>query len=798
MFRGMLELPVLDEGFLSLDSFWLWVLVSLALGVALLAWAWVWTRMALKDSQRRTGLMDLNELTLTEILSSAPEGFYAWIGDDRQLCSRRLAIMLGLVQGAESDFEAVLAALAPESAARLDHLMSVMTQDGVGFDGVFRLDEGRRSVELQGKRISTLSGARLADVLWCKDVTEAAQAQSALNHKLADAQLESRQFQAMLDALPMPVWLRGEDLALLAVNRAYGQAVETPSIEGALAGQVELASEEQVREARALAATARAAKESRVGYFQLVLAGHRRKVAITETPFALDDHLMTAGFTQDQTQLEELETQLDRHVSVQREVLEHLSTAIAIYSTDTRLSFNNTAFARLWRLDPEWLASGPTYGEILDILRERRALPEVVDYRAYKDDETRLFTSLIEPVESLMHLPDGRTLRRVISGHPHGGLILTYEDVTDTLALERSFNTMLAVQRETLDHLHEALAVRGGDGRLKLFNPAFARLWGLDTEFLSAQPHVSEIVELLRGFYDDEHWSGIREGLLAQFSERRLSSGRIERGDGAILGFNCVPLPDGATLLTWLDMTDTQRKEQALRDRNEALTADDSLKSQVIANVSAEVRKPLDAIVATSQTLQAEVHGGLTPDQRASVDGIARSVTVLDGLVTDILDLLAFDAGQMTLELNTVDIIPLLVSVMALVRERAREAHVILDLDCPTDIGWIVADERRLKQVLFNLINDMIAASPVQGHVMVGVARYAREFRFSVVGTGTGNGLEIPLSPANQTASDITGLRRALMERIVELHGGHVESDANENGGTAVVVHLPSGLTGGN
>ena len=794
----MFELPDLEQGLLSLDPFWIWVLVGLSIGIALLAWAWVWTRMTLKDLQRRTSAMDLNELALSELLSSAPEGFYAWIGEDRHICSRHMAIMLGLIQGTESDFDAVLAALAPDSAARLENLMETMNRDGIGFSGVFRLAEGGRSVELQGKRITTLAGVRLADVLWCLDVTEAAQAQAALNHKLADAQLEAKQYRAMLDALPMPVWLRGEDLALLAVNRAYGQAVDALSAEAVLGDQVELASEDQVREARALAATARAARESRVGFFSVVLAGRRSKVAITEMPFELDDHLMTAGFTQDQTELEELETQFERHVSIQREVLEHLSTAIAIYSTDTRLSFNNTAYARLWRLDPEWLASGPTYGEILDILRERRALPEVVDYRAYKDDETRLFTTLIEPVETLMHLPDGRTLRRVVSAHPHGGLILTYEDVTDTLALERSFNTVLAVQRETLDHLHEALAVRGGDGRLKLFNPAFARLWGLDTAFLAAQPHVSEIVEKLRHFYGEGEWtSGMREGLLAQFSERRLSGGRVERGDGVILGFNCVPLPDGATLLTWLDMTDTQRMEKALRDRNEALTADDSLKSQVIANVSSEVRKPLDAIVAASQTLQAEIDGALTSGQRNGVEGIVRSVTVLDGLVTDILDMLAFDAGQMTLELNTVDIVPLLVSVMALVRERAREAHVLLDLDCPPEIGWIVADERRLKQVLFNLINDMIACSPVQAHVMVSVSRHVREFHFRVTGTGTGNGLEIPATPAPQGNSDITGLRRALLERIVELHGGQVEWDLAKNGKTSVLVRLPSGMTGG-
>ena len=80
------------------------------------------------------------------------------------------------------------------------------------------------------------------------------------------------------------------------------------------------------------------------------------------------------------------------------------------------------------------------------------------------------FTTLIEPFEDLMHLPDGSTLRRVIYPHPLGGLQCVYEDMTDWLALERSCNTLIAVQRETLGHLAEAVAVFGTDSRLRLFN----------------------------------------------------------------------------------------------------------------------------------------------------------------------------------------------------------------------------------------------------------------------------------------------------------------------------------------
>src|SRR3546814_4793643 len=92
--------------------------------------------------------------------------------------------------------------------------------------------------------------------------------------------------------------------------------------------------------------------------------------------------------------------------------------------------------------------------------------------------------------EELVHLPDGSTLRMVVTPHPFGGILLSYEDVTDRLALERSYNTLTEVQRETIDKLYEGVAVFGADGRMKLFNPGLCRIWGLDTDFLRGETHV--------------------------------------------------------------------------------------------------------------------------------------------------------------------------------------------------------------------------------------------------------------------------------------------------------------------
>ena len=121
-------------------------------------------------------------------------------------------------------------------------------------------------------------------------------------------------------------------------------------------------------------------------------------------------------------------------------------------------------------------------------MRTRRRAPEQADFQRYKKERMALFTSLLEPREDL-DASAGRhhACAFLPSPHPLGGIMFVHEDVTDKLALESSYNTLIAVQRETLDNLAEGIAVFGPDGKLRLFNPAFARIWKLPPEFLASQ-----------------------------------------------------------------------------------------------------------------------------------------------------------------------------------------------------------------------------------------------------------------------------------------------------------------------
>ena len=180
-----------------------------------------------------------------------------------------------------------------------------------------------------------------------------------------------------------------------------------------------------------------------------------------------------------------------------------------------------------------------------------------------------------------------------------------------------------------------------------------------------------------------------------------------------------MPLPDGNVLLSYLDVTDSTRVEHALRERNEALETAGRLKSEFIANVSYELRTPLNAIIGFAEILTNQYFGELTPRQLDYSRGILDSSHRLLSLINDILDLATIEAGYMTLETGQLDIHTLMSSVLTLTRERARNQNLKLDFDCPPDIGTIEADERRLKQALFNLISNAIKFTPAGGSMTV-------------------------------------------------------------------------------
>ncbi|MFD2265559.1 ATP-binding protein [Lacibacterium aquatile] len=520
--------------------------------------------------------------------------------------------------------------------------------------------------------------------------------------------------------------------------------------------------------------------------------------ALTITAFPVPEGV--ACQVADLSETERLMADLSRHIAAQDEVLNQVGQAIAIFGPDRRLKYANTAFLDLWQLPPEIVSREPSIVELDDDLRVRRLMPDEADMAVARRRTLSYFENLVEPLESLLHLPTGVTLHTRIAPHPFGGLIFTYADVTDKLVLERNYNTAIAVQRETLDNLAEGVAFFGLDRRLALFNPAFCRTWGLSEEKMAEQPTLDAIIEHCTGMTTGDDAAASRDRVIADIDQRRVRHGVDVRLDGQHTEFTWVPMPDGATLFLCLDVTDRARAEAALRERARALEEADRLKTEFIANVSYELRTPLNTIIGFAEILSQAYFGPINERQREYTDGILESSGRLLLLINDILDLATIEAGYMVLDREMLPVQPLLEATLGLVRERARARDLALTLDIPAQENGggdlqVFADGKRMRQALFNLLSNACTFTQPGGAVALGATVEDGYIELFVADTGvgiaTGDKDRVFERFERRGRSAGAGLGLSLVKSIIELHGGTVDLTSQPGKGTRVVCRLP-------
>ena len=744
-----------------------------------------WIRTLWRRLRQGRLLLILERKRLEAFLNAAPQPFCGWNQEGVIAVSPQFLKGLG-IESVDTPDDLTHAFL-PADGQQLREVFRLLQEKGTSFDRTLSLADGRRHVSLSGRRGTDLSGQEIFDVLWLSDVTDSLIARRDEEKTVDGLRQERQRLQMALENLGQPVWLRDADAKLVWGNAAY-RALFADN--GATLAELVPGGSILARQALAAAGSQQVSRHR-------VIQGSRRLLQITEIPLGPDEG--TVGMALDQTGIEELRSELARHIASHGKVLEALGSAIAIFGSDSRIQFYNAAFVDLMRLEEAWLAKKPTLGEVLEALREVRRLPETANFPIYKRQQLDMFTGLIEAKEDLLHLPDGTTLRRVIAPHPMGGLLFNMEDVTSRLALETSYNTLMAVQRETLNNLAEGVIVVGGDGRIRLWNPAYARIWRLEEAALAGAPHITDLIESMRVFYDQGgNWESLRDELLANALDRTARTGRLRRGDGTVIEYATVPLPDGAVLNSFLDVSDSVRVEHALRERNAALEAADRLKSEFLANVSYQLRTPLNAIMGFAEILEQKYFGPLNDKQGDHVESILEAGRGLLALIDDILDLATIEAGYMVLDRKAVDLSRLLQTVYDRTRDWAGKQSLHLVLQAEPDLGAAMLDETRIKQALISLISNAIKYSLPGGRIEISAMRRGDSIELTVADTGVGIPEEdqqrvfdsfVRANP--QMRQDGVGLGLSLVNRFVELHGGRIELESRAGSGTRISLILP-------
>jgi signal transduction histidine kinase len=718
------------------------------------------------------------------LLFAEPQVLVSWAaGDNRPQISGDISLLMP--QEAQQPPQRILAFgtwLSPEPALQMDHAVNALREAGEGFLINLTTTTGR-SIEAMGRAIGGQAIVRIREL-------------SGLRRELAEMTLrhkglleETEMLRGFAAAAPWPIWAKRAAGGLLFANAAYARATEAANVTEAVQRDLELLDSGD-RNDMARALNDNSAFSARL---PIVVGGERRFYDV----HALKVTGGTAGIAIDASEATALRDALVRMAEAHRRTLDQLSSGVAVFDGQRRLAFYNDSYRRLWDLDRAFLDGNPDDSSVLDRLRAARKLQEQPDFRAWKAKLHEAYRA-VEPEKDRWYLPDGRAISVVTTPNPEGGVTYLFDDVTESLELARQYDGLINVQRETLDNLAEAVAVFGSNGRAQLFNPAFAKMWKLSPEALQQRPHIETVEAWCRPLFDDAAtWQTLREAITG--IENRIAVPlKLERKDGSVLDCMTMPLPDGATMLTFQDITDTENVERALRERNEALEAADQMKVDFVHHVSYELRSPLTNIIGFADLLTDPTTGPLMPKQAEYLGYITTSTSALFALINNILDLATIDAGAMTLELGPVDIRKTIDAAAEGIQDRLATERIELKVDADPGIGGFIGDENRVKQVLYNLLANAVGFSPHDAAITLSARRTEHSVVFAVTDSGPGIPPDVKdkvfdwfESHANGSRHRGAGLGLSLVRHFVELHGGRVYFDPKVSKGTTVVCEFP-------
>lgn len=776
------------------------------IAVVLAAWAVGAAMVVLRANQsvKRAKAMRTSLKRMQTLLDVAPALPLLVRVDGRIEASDKLARMLGLA--AMPKYLSELAAPPGQTKAgglaqgQLDQLwtkIQTTQKSAAPFRMAINLPGSHRSLALYGTLADPQVSPGGAALVWVFDFTESHSEMARLRAAASRATGDFAALVGLIEAAPMPMWFRDADLKLQLVNQAYVDAVGATDAPEVVQTQIELLEPE---EGRSPGDIARASLESQNKSERIVAAtvhGARRTLRVSDLPLGQEG---VAGYAIDIEEQQQVEREFRAFRDAQRALLDQLSVGVALFDDEERLTFANRPFRRLFSLTDDAVEAHTPFERFLAEARERGRTPEVRDFPEWRRERTAWF-GMRETLEEAWPLPGGTHLRVVAQPMPDGGLVLITEDRTESLALSAVRDTLLRTRTATLDSLFEALAIFAPDGSVQLWNRSFAGTWGLAADLLDKHPSADELLSAIgRNLVDPEEASLIGAAVRAATLDRREKEGRVDLADGRTLRFAGIPLPDGNGLLTVLDITASQKAEQALRERAEALEEADAVKARFLANMSYEFRTPLTTIGGYAELLKS----GVASDPEAAseyVDAILAAVERLTEQVENVLDLSQSEAGLLPIRKERLDVLDFLT---ILVRE--REAAIVaagLSLDLKGRRGRVIeADPRQMGRALGNLIDNAVAHTPDGGRIVIEIkkAPEGADWGLEISIADNGRGMSTQelaraqggMKPGGEGAPERrTGLGIPLARQLIAAHEGTLEIVSRKGAGTVATIRLP-------
>ena len=379
-----------------------------------------------------------------------------------------------------------------------------------------------------------------------------------------------------------------------------------------------------------------------------------------------------------------------------------------------------------------------------------------------------------------------------------------FADITDIKRAESALKQQLAAIEAAID----GIAIIKEDNYLYV-NQAHLKLFGYDRP-----------IELLgkswKLLYTTQELERFEQEVFPVLGRDRAWQGEAiaTRKDGSTFaeGLSLTLTEDGLLICVCRDISDRKQYEAQLKQTNQELTRATRLKDEFLANMSHELRTPLNAILGMTEGLQEGVFGIVNEPQIKALQTIDRSGSHLLELINDILDVAKIESGQMELDCTLVSVNHLCQSSLAFIKQQAMQKRIQLTIEQPPNLPDLFIDERRIRQVLINLLNNAVKFTPAGGQITLKISRqllltdsYSADslpqnyLRIAVIDTGIGIAPEdinklfqpfIQIDSALNRQYTGTGLGLALVKRIIQLHGGQVLLTSEIGVGSCFAIDL--------
>lgn len=603
------------------------------------------------------------------------------------------------------------------------------------------------------------------------DVTQLCEEVDFCTKYYDEAKEEYSDFKMLLEFCPIAAYKRNINGKIDYVNPEYEKLVNN-NLPNIVNNNIEIIKD-----------TYHKAKQSN-GFYkketQFVINGNRNFIEVIE----YIDKDKGYGYATNCTKEHYLTKELQQKDNTNLGILQNISSPIAIFDSSKRLIVFNKAYVKLFNYDENWLNSKPTLGEILNFLNEKQFLPEDEDFPTYKRKRNDLFNNLITSFHEIIHQPDGKTLSVVITPYGDGGLLYVFENITYQLMLERKYNTLISVQRTTLDHLHEGVIVWGDDHKVRLVNAAFSTIIN-SKDSIEIGQNIADCMQVIP-----------KQKMLKMMFDRLPLKEEIVISDEKIIEFRYIPLPDGSHLLSLVDISSRFMVQKALSEKNKALETVNMLKNNLISHISYELKSPLNTIAGLSEVMLKEYFGNLNERQKDYFKNIHESSIRLIDLVSDMLQLAKIEDGTLKLTYQKTNMLDLLKEVVELIFSQTTDLGIEVILK-PSEPITIECDQIHLKHAILNLLENSLKFTPKGGKVFLEIKNLNdKELLISVLDTGVGieNADQeriFDLFEKSKKQIPGMGLGLPLVKKIVELHGGNVFLESQKDIGTAFYIKLP-------